>query len=513
VIYDDPSTHACMCCEDWDTDCESEYPCKTVINHCATCSNPWDTTCESDSSEGHNDDENNDNSLYCLPCEPVGRQWHMQGCDDTVRFDEIIRDIHDATDSDLGDIERRSAENIQHYPQTIFGQYETRNASTDDGVAVTDNHNEEHDNPNSDCREMHPDNDDSETIEIFLKAISVYIERTMNVGLEHRPDLAQIAQSAPSRSLQPQESENEDERDDIACATEAGDKQSDRSDFAESAAPGTHGSTPDVMGAKDEAKPRIPPHIDARHRTVSQISHYDRVIIEWCCGHDSMLGRPSTHSDGRKVVRFTSDDDLRTMEGLQKALRIVQDCPRGRILLWSSMPCAGGSPWQTLNIALGKGIVKIEGHWRDFRLLWSNFEIMARAVMDICGKVVIEWPGRCKYWTETQVVEFVKKHNFVQTIFHGCAYGLVTKYNLPLGQAMKKPWRSSSNDPVMLSFLKKKCQGGHDHAECRGRDGKVSEDYTPAVIDAIRAGFRLCCGPSDGDFVVRVQTLICTLQK
>jgi hypothetical protein len=75
VIYDDPSTHACMCCGDWDTDCEAEYPCETVINHCATCSHPWDATCESDSSDGRNDDENNDTSFCCLPCESVGRQW------------------------------------------------------------------------------------------------------------------------------------------------------------------------------------------------------------------------------------------------------------------------------------------------------------------------------------------------------------------------------------------------------------------------------------------------------
>jgi hypothetical protein len=35
----------------------------------------------------------------------------------------------------------------------------------------------------------------------------------------------------------------------------------------------------------------------------------------------------------------------------------------------------------------------------------------------------------------------------------------------------------------------------------RGRNCKASEDYTPAVIDAIREGFRLCCGPSDQQIV------------
>ena len=109
-----------------------------------------------------------------------------------------------------------------------------------------------------------------------------------------------------------------------------------------------------------------------------------------------MSGRPSTYSDGCKVIRLTIDDDLRTMEGLRKALRIVQDCPRGRTLLWSSMPRAGGSPWQMLNLALGQGVEEIEARWRDFRLLWDNFVIMARAVVDICRVVAIEWPERCR---------------------------------------------------------------------------------------------------------------------
>jgi hypothetical protein len=126
---------------------------------------------------------------------------------------------------------------------------------------------------------------------------------------------------------------------------------------------------------------------------------------------------------------------------------------------------------------------------------------MARAVVDVGGKVVVEWPERCKYWADIPVVRFVKQHSFVDSIFHGCACGLVTKRNVPIGRPMKKPWRSSSNDPIELSFLNRKCQGGHDHVECRGRDCKASEDYTPAVVDATHAGFLQSCGPSDEKLV------------
>jgi hypothetical protein len=129
---------------------------------------------------------------------------------------------------------------------------------------------------------------------------------------------------------------------------------------------------------------------DKRVRTVAEVAHYDRVISEWCCGHDNLLGHTSRYSNGCKVVRLTIDDHLRTFAGLQKALHIIKRCPKGRTLLCSAMPCAGGSPWRTLNVALGVGLEKIKPHWRDFRVLWDNFVIAAKAVIDIGGIVAVD---------------------------------------------------------------------------------------------------------------------------
>jgi hypothetical protein len=74
----------------------------------------------------------------------------------------------------------------------------------------------------------------------------------------------------------------------------------------------------------------------------------DRVIIEWCCAGDSMLGQASTYSKGCQVIRLTIDDDLRTPEGLEVALDIVKRCPIGRTLRWGAMLRIAGSPWQRL---------------------------------------------------------------------------------------------------------------------------------------------------------------------
>jgi hypothetical protein len=220
---------------------------------------------------------------------------------------------------------------------------------------------------------------------------------------------------------------------------------------------------------------------------------YDRVLIEWCCGPHSLLGQPSAYSNGCKVVRLTIDDDFRTTQGLASALRMIRKRPKGRTLLWSAMPCAGGSPWQTLNIQRGVGLGKIDQHWADFRLLWDSFLIAAKTVMDTDGVVTIEWPARCKSWRDLRVLDFLKKYKFVSNVLHGCDYGLKAWYNAPIGQPLKKPWRGSSNKNEMLSYLDLKCDEHHFHGVCRGKDCTVSEEYANDVADAIHKGFKICC--------------------
>jgi hypothetical protein len=203
----------------------------------------------------------------------------------------------------------------------------------------------------------------------------------VSVIVRARPSNNMVKISGPGPSATASETTN-DKKDDLACAMDVKnvkeyDVDGERILFY---------WPPFRKGSPTIFLPHKPPQMEGGRREVSAPDHYDRVIIEWCCGRNSMFGKSSKHSSGCKVVRLTIDDDLRASEGLQKAIQVFQDCPRGRTLLWSSMLCAGGSPWQTLNVAMGEGLEKIEGHWRDFRFLWSNFELMARAVMDVGGK-------------------------------------------------------------------------------------------------------------------------------
>ena len=42
------------------------------------------------------------------------------------------------------------------------------------------------------------------------------------------------------------------------------------------------------------------------------------------------------------------------------------------VVVWSAAPCAGGSPWQNINILMPGGKERIEKHVELFRKLWQK---------------------------------------------------------------------------------------------------------------------------------------------
>jgi hypothetical protein len=324
VIRDDPSTHDCMCCEEWDTDCEPEYPCKAVINHCATCANPWDTTCEADSVDDDDNDAKVDDPMNYQSCEPADRQKYVLGCKckDTTCDDKLVGGIVPKVVVAPTTVPIAPS---QHEP--VSGTTEAVGTSTRQIVPrVSVAHmiqRYRQDVIERNKRQTTPrKNKDSFTIATSLKKISGIIDLTLGVSRQ-----------------QPGTTDEDDEYRYESRGYPASSWRETTDDDGDKTPPFWSHKTAQTKGEL---------------RKVSAQGHFDRVIIEWCCEHDSMMGKSSKHSSGCKVIRLTIDDDLRTSEGLRKAIQIVQNCPRGRTLLWSSMPCAGGSPWQTLNVAMGK---------------------------------------------------------------------------------------------------------------------------------------------------------------
>jgi hypothetical protein len=146
-----------------------------------------------------------------------------------------------------------------------------------------------------------------------------------------------------------------------------------------------------------------------------------RHVVEYCCSHDFLLGMPSPHTVDCRVVRLTIDDDVTSVHGHTKAMHAVQ---LPRCLLWASMPCTGGCPWQRINIHIPGVAVKIRKHIALFKKIWSSFVFVASRALECGGHIAIEWPASCAYWGWDDVREFIDRHGLSVVRFDGCAFGV-----------------------------------------------------------------------------------------
>ena len=80
-----------------------------------------------------------------------------------------------------------------------------------------------------------------------------------------------------------------------------------------------------------------------------------RHIVELCTSENSRIGDKRYIWNGCSVLRCSIKDDVTTNAGLKRALHGVS---KPGCLLWASMPCIGGSPWQRISRHKPVGLVK-----------------------------------------------------------------------------------------------------------------------------------------------------------
>ncbi len=111
------------------------------------------------------------------------------------------------------------------------------------------------------------------------------------------------------------------------------------------------------------------------------------------------------------------------------------------VLLWASIPCTGGSAWQRINCYRSVWQRKrVREAIKQFWRLWATFEIVPERVLERGGWVALEWPQGCSYWKLRRVRSVLGQHRLLGTVFHGCAYGLVSRAASTHGLFIKKPW-------------------------------------------------------------------------
>ena len=215
-------------------------------------------------------------------------------------------------------------------------------------------------------------------------------------------------------------------------------------------------------------------------------------IIEFCTSPDSRMGDPTNTLNGCTVTRLTLDDDLTTDAGYARGEKAVRDNPGA--LLWGSIPCTGGSPWQNLNGRTVLGRKRVKRYKAVFRKLLRNFARLAEVNASLGGEAALEWPRACAYWRERKVLELIAQLGLEDVFVDGCALGTVAQYGADAGLPILKPWRiATSCQELRDDFRAYRCPGHERHAACAGKNTEATGFYTDEFVQVVHAAYKRHC--------------------
>ena len=160
---------------------------------------------------------------------------------------------------------------------------------------------------------------------------------------------------------------------------------------------------------------------------------------------------------------------------------------RSPTTIFASIPCTGGTLWNSVSKNNPNGEAKIEEHRRLFDKIWDNFVKLVKFcdanTTNIPVGVVIEWPKGCTYWRNAKVIAFMEFRGMLQVSFDGCYFGLQSSDNhLPI----RKPWTFATCNPaIYVAFQGCKCPGHTHHQQCEGAHTKATESYIVAMVSKL----------------------------
>jgi hypothetical protein len=207
---------------------------------------------------------------------------------------------------------------------------------------------------------------------------------------------------------------------------------------------------------------------------LEESTSFQRLLIEFCCSHDSKLCTPREASKGCRLIRVTENEDG-TTKGCrnwlaQEIQSFRESNPQGEVLLYASLPCVGGSPWGYINAMTDTGAERIEQQQKEFTKLFKLLQSLIQQIDGPHFSIAFELSKNCKYWKPPLVQSFLKKNNLKQYPFHGCQFG-VTGLE---GNPMKKGWMIATNMEELSGLSEYVCDGSHTHGQSRGTALKLA---------------------------------------
>jgi hypothetical protein len=213
-------------------------------------------------------------------------------------------------------------------------------------------------------------------------------------------------------------------------------------------------------GASSSASPAMPSSVTLPSRQGakqgSSKANCCRHIIEWCCGENSLIGSVKLNNKDTNCIttRITEDIDASSPAGLAYAKNAYYRNRKIPTTIFASIPCTGGTAWNSVNKNNPDGEAKIEMHRKLFDKIWDNFVKLVKFcdenTTNIPVGVVIEWPKGCTYWKNSKVMAFMEFRGMLSVSFDGCYFGLQSSDNhLPI----RKPWTSATCNPeIYIAF-------------------------------------------------------------
>ena len=184
------------------------------------------------------------------------------------------------------------------------------------------------------------------------------------------------------------------------------------------------------------------------------------------------------------VVPITEDDDMLSPYGISKARR----CLRTKLdSVFFAGPCTGGSPWNRINRWVSEATTQlIEAKKQIFWAMWEVFASMLSELINMGSPALLELPRGCDYWKDRRMTDLVEGTVSHEHKFDGCMYGLKSQFQ-ETPKPIKKPWKIVTWG-VSFPKLRRRCDRRHDHAECAGRETRITQVYTKWIAKIIMNG-------------------------
>ena len=118
--------------------------------------------------------------------------------------------------------------------------------------------------------------------------------------------------------------------------------------------------------------------------------------------------------------------------------------------------------------------------------MWEVFASVLSELINMGSPALLELPRGCDYWKDRRMIDLVEGTVSHEHKFDGCMYGLKSQFQ-ETPKPIKKPWKIVTWG-VSFPKLHRRCDRRHDHAECAGRETRITQVYTKWIAKIIMNG-------------------------